>query len=81
MFVRNMNMDTLLFFVFFVIFGLSLDMPLTRMAMKLCKGDKRAATIMVLSIAGLLAYILVKIIGPPLTDFFDAIFRIELQRT
>ena len=81
MFVRNMDMYTLLFFVFFIIFGLSLDMPLTRMAMKLCKGNKRAATIMVLSIVGLLAYILVKIIGSPLTDFFAAVFRTEFQRT
>ena len=81
MFVRNMGMYTLLFFAFFIIVGLPLDMPLTKASMKICKGNEKAARILVLSVVCLLAYILVKIIGSPVVDFLDAVFRTEFQRT
>ena len=81
LFVRNMGMYTLLFFVFFVIIGLLLDMPLSKMVMKLCKGNEKAAKIIVLSIVGLLAYILVRMIGSPIVDFLDIVFCTEFLRT
>lgn len=74
MFVRNMGIYTLLFFVFFVILGLLFDMPLTNMARKLCRGNEKSATVIVLSIVGLLAYLLVKLIGSPIADFLDSLF-------
>lgn len=81
MFVRNMGMYPLLFFVFFVVFGLLFDMPVSKMVLKLCKGNENAAQIITIFIFGIFSYILVKLIGSPIVDFLDIIFCTEFQRT
>lgn len=80
MFVRNMGMYTLLFFVFFVFFGLLFDVPVSKMVTKLCKGNENIAKIIVLVIFGVFSYALVKIIGSPIVDLLDTLFCTEFQR-
>lgn len=80
MFVRNMGMYTLLFFVFFVFFGLLYDVPVSNMVTKLCKGNENIAKIIVLLIFGAFSYALVKIIGSPIVDFLEVFFHTEFQR-
>lgn len=80
MFVRDMGMYTLLFFVFFVVFGLLFDIPVSNVVMKLCKGNDNIAKVIVLLIFGVFSYALVKIIGSSIVDFLDALFCTEFQR-
>ena len=80
MFVRNMGMYPLLFFVFWVVFGLIFDILISNMAMKLCRGNERRAKTVVIAMVSLFSYILVRMIGPPIVDFLDWIFRTEFHR-
>ena len=81
MFVRNMGMYPLLFFVFFVVFGLLLDIPVSELVMKICRGNDSLANIVVISIFAIISYIFVKLFGPAIVDFLEIIFRTEFIRT
>ena len=81
MFVRNMGMYPLLFFVFFIVFGLLLDIPVSKLVLKLCRGNEKAATRIVIFLFVLFSYILVKLLGPAIVDFLERIFHTEFQRS
>lgn len=80
MLARNIGMYSLLFCVFFMIIAISIDLPLSKAVLKLCKGNKKVGRIIVPLIIGLLAYVLVKLTGSQIVNFLDILFCTKFRR-
>lgn len=80
MIARKIGMYDMFFLIFFLVFALSFDEPLGRAVTKLGKKNEKILTIFAVLLAGLLAYGLVKLIGPPIADFLDMLFGIAFRR-
>ena len=80
MFAQKVGMYGLLFCVFTLIIGIPLNAPLYEVVLKVCKANEKIASAIVLFIIGLLAYVLVKLIGSPVVDFLDILFCTKFRR-
>ena len=80
MFARNLGMHGLLFCIFWVIIGLSIDLPLSKAAHKLCKGNETLEKYFCLLVCSLIAGILVRLVGSPIVDFLEMITGMRFER-
>lgn len=80
MFARKMGMHGLLFCIFWVIIGLSIDLPLAKVAHKLCNGNEMLEKYFCLIVCSLTAGAMVKLVGSPIIDFFEMITGMRFIR-
>lgn len=70
----------LLFCIFWFIIGLCIDLPLDKVAKKLFRGNETLEKYFCLLICTLLAWALVKVVGPPIVDFLEMITGAGFER-